>query len=60
MKQNYEVYTKQQIDRATQAHCLQGMIGHPLQCDFETLIQERMIQNYPVTHHDVINAYKII
>ena len=35
------------------------MIGHPSQCEFEVMVHEKMIQNYPVKPHDVTNAYKI-
>ena len=53
------VTQKNQIDGAIWAQCLQGMMGHPSQHDFKNLVCDQMIQNCPITYHDVTNAYKI-
>ena len=34
-------------------------MGHPSQHDFENLVCDQMILTFPITYHDVINAYKI-
>ena len=55
MKENYEGYTKNQIDGAIRTRCIYGMMDDPSQHDFKNLVHDRMIQNCPVTHHDVMN-----
>ena len=42
VNENIEGYTKQAIDGAMKVLCLQGMMGHPLQHDFENLICDQL------------------
>ena len=58
-KENFDGYTKQQIDGAIRAQCLQGMMGHQSQCDFENAVHDRMIQCCPVMHHDITASYNL-
>ena len=59
IKENYDGYTKNQIDGAILAQHWHGMMWHPSQCDFENLVHDQTIQNCPITYHDVTNADKI-
>ena len=40
IKQNIEVYSKQVVDGAIKAQCLQVMMGHPSQHDFTNLVRD--------------------
>ena len=53
----FEGYTKHEVEGAVRAHCLQGMLGHPFQKDFEGKVHANIIANYPVTQKDVTNAH---
>ena len=59
IKENYEGYTKNQIDGTICAQQLQGMMGHPSKHDFKNLVHDQMIQYWTITYHDATNAYKI-
>ena len=54
-----KVTQKKQIDQTVRAQCLEGMMGHSSQHDFENLVHDKMIQSCPITHKNVMNAYKI-
>ena len=59
IKENIKRYTKQAVDGAVKARCLQGMMGHPSQRDFANLVHDQLVQNCPITTNDVTNAYNI-
>ena len=59
VKENDEGYTKKQSDGAIKACHLQGMIGHPSQCEFKTLVHEQMIQSCPVNPNDVTITHNL-
>jgi hypothetical protein len=47
------------MKKAQKARCLQGMIGNPTECEFEGMVREKLIANYPVTVRDIQNAHQI-
>jgi hypothetical protein len=59
MRDNFEGYTKQDIKKAQEAGCLQGMIGNPTERKFEGMVREKLIANFPVTVRDIQNAHQI-
>ena len=59
LEERYVGYTKHQLDGAIKAYSLQEMLGHLSQQDFEEMVHERMIRNYPVIPYEVANAYSI-
>ena len=38
IKENFEGFTKKQVEGAIRAHCFQAMLGHPLREDFESMV----------------------
>jgi len=57
--QNYEGFTKWQIQQATQDRCIMGMIGAPTECEFQSLVHLNLLKDCPITNNDIINAHKI-
>ena len=56
VRENFEGFTKHEIEKATEARRLQGMIGHPTEREFTGMVREKLITNCPVTVHDINNA----
>ncbi len=56
VRKNFEGFTKHEIKMAQEARRLQGMIGNPTDREFTRMVHEKLIDNYPVTVHDVRNA----
>jgi hypothetical protein len=56
VRENFEGFTKHEIEKATEAGRLQGMIGHPTEREFTGMVREKLITNCPVTVHDINNA----
>ena len=54
---NCKGHRKYEIRKAIEARCLQGVIGHPSQWDFEGLVCSNMITHCPLTLHAM--PYKI-
>jgi hypothetical protein len=59
VRQNYEGFTKKQIEHAERARRLMGMIGAPTERDFQGMVRHNYIKDCPVTNEDVINAHTI-
>ena len=59
LEERYVGYTKHQLDGAIKAYPLQEILEHLSQQDFEEMVHERMIRNYPVIPYEVANAYSI-
>jgi hypothetical protein len=56
MRENFKGFTRHNIEKATEAQCLQGMIGNPTEREFTGMVHEKLITNCPVTVHDIKNA----
>ena len=56
VRQNYEGY-KREILEAKEARRAVGMIGNPSKRDFKGMVQERTINNCPVTTNAISNAH---
>ena len=59
VRQNYEGYTKKQIQHADRARRLMAMVGAPTERDFQGMVRHNYIKDCPVTNEDVVNAHNI-
>ena len=59
VRENFEGYTKHDLEKAKEARRLQGMIGNPTEREFVGMVREKLIANCPITVHDVDNANRI-
>ena len=55
IRQNYEGYTKKEVEQAKLARKVQGRIGHPTDRNFENMVSHNILKNCPVTKPDVTN-----
>ena len=53
IKDNFEGYTKHEVERTVKAWELQIMLGHPSQKDFEGMVCANLIANCPVTENHI-------
>ena len=56
---NYEGFTKKQVQRATLARRLMGMIGAPTERDYQDMVRQNLLQDCPITPSDIANAHTI-
>ena len=49
IRDNFEGYTKHEVEGAIKAQELQAMLGHPSQKDFEGMVCTNLVANCPVT-----------
>jgi hypothetical protein len=56
---NFEGFTRHEVEKTNEARCLQGMIGNPTKREFSGMVCEKLINNCPVTVHDIKNATRI-
>jgi hypothetical protein len=59
VRQNYEGFTKRQVQQATHACHIMGTIGAPTEHEFQSLIRLNLLKDCPITNSDIINAHKI-
>ncbi len=59
IRQNYEGFTKRQIQQATQARRIMGMIGAPTEREFQLLVRLNLLKDCPISNTDIINAHNI-
>ncbi len=57
--QNFEDYTKKQVQQAARARHLMGMVACPSECDFQAMVCLNMLKDCPVTNNDIRNAHNI-
>jgi hypothetical protein len=58
VRQNYEGFTKRQVQQATHARRIMGMIGAPTEREFQSLVHLNLLKDCPITNSDIINAHK--
>ena len=49
IRENFEGYTKKQVEGTIEAHHLHAMLGHPSRNDFEGMVHANLTANCPVT-----------
>ena len=59
VRENFEGYTKHNLEKAKEARRLQGMVGNPTEHEFVGMVREKLIANCPITVRDVDNANRI-
>jgi hypothetical protein len=57
--ENKETYTRRESEGANRARALYKKIGRPSEREFTDILQNKLIQNYPVTSDDVKRALSI-
>jgi hypothetical protein len=59
VQDNFEGFTRREVEKASEVQRLQGMISNHSQREFAGMVHKNLITNRPVTVHDVNNAYPI-
>ncbi len=59
VRENFEGYTRHDVERAREARCIQGMIANPTKRKFAGMVREKLLTNCPITIRDVENANQI-
>ena len=59
VRKNYEGFTKRQVQQATRARRIMGMIGAPTQREYQSLVRNNLLNDCPVTNSDIVNAHTI-
>ncbi len=57
VRRNYEGFTKKQIQQATLARRIMGMIGAPTEREYQGLVRQNFLQDCPITPSDITNAH---
>ena len=60
VQQNYEGFSKDQVQHAIKARKLQAMMGSPAKADFEGLVCGKLIEDRPVDVVDLCIAHTIL
>jgi hypothetical protein len=56
VRQNYEGFTKRQIQQATHTCRIMGMIGAPTEREYQSLVCDNLLKDCPITNSDIITA----
>ena len=59
VRQNFEGYTKKQVQQAAHACCLMGMVTCPSKRDFQAMVCLNMLKDCSVTNNNICNAHNI-
>jgi hypothetical protein len=59
VRQNFEGFTKRQVQQATRARRIMGMIGAPTKRKYQSLVRNNLLNDCPVTNSDIVNAHTI-
>ena len=59
VRKNYEGFTKRQVQQATRARRIMGMIGAPTEREYQSLVRNNLLNDCPVTNSDIVNAHTI-
>jgi hypothetical protein len=59
VRQNYKGFTKCQVQQATHACRIMGMIGAPTESEFQSLVRLNILKDCPITNSNIISAHKI-
>ena len=56
VRENFEGYSRHEVEKAKEARRIQGMIVNPTERKFAGMVREKLLTNCPVTMQDVDNA----
>ncbi len=59
IRDNFEGFTKKQVQQAHEAHRIMLMTGVPSERNFERMIRLNQLQDCPITHNDIKTAQAI-
>ncbi len=59
VRENFEGYTRHDVERAREARRIQGMIANPTKREFAGMVREKLLTNCPITVRNVENANQI-
>jgi hypothetical protein len=59
VRQNFEGYTKKQVQQAARACRLMGMVTSPSERNFQAMVCLNMLKDCPVTNNNIHNANNI-
>jgi hypothetical protein len=59
VREKFEGYTRQDVKRAREAQCIQGMIANPTQKESSGIVHEILLTNCPIIVHNLDNANQI-
>ncbi len=59
VRENFEGYSRHEVEKAKEAQRIQGMIANPTEMEFAGMVREQLLTNCPVTVRDVDNANQI-
>jgi hypothetical protein len=59
VRDNFEEYSRHEVEKAKEAQRIQGMIAHPTKREFAGMVREQLLTNCPVTVRDVDNDNQI-
>jgi hypothetical protein len=57
VRENFERYTRQDVERAREAHCIQGMIANSTKREFAGMVREKLLTNCPNIIRSIDHAY---
>ena len=59
VQENFEGYTKKQVESAIKTCCLQAMLGHFSRKDFKVMVNANLIANCPVTPENISHTHQL-
>ena len=59
VRNNFEGFTKRQVQQATRARRIMGMIGAPTEREYQSLVRNNLLNDCPITNSDIVNAHTI-
>ena len=59
VRENFEEYTRKEVEGAIKACCLQAMLGHHSRKDFEGMVHLNLIAKCPVTPEIISHAHQL-
>ena len=59
IRENFEGYTKKQVEGAINACHLQAMLGHPSRKDFKGIVHVNLIVNCPMTTENISHTHQL-
>lgn len=59
VQQNFEGFSKDQVNRAVKAQKLQAMLGSPARADFESMVRGKLLEDCPITVANIHSARNI-
>jgi len=59
VRENFEGYSRHEVEKAKEAQRIQGMIANPTEREFAGMVCKQLLTNCPVTVRDIDNANQI-